>query len=203
MSREFMVDLSLIGLYTVWVLLPLVPAILIYWLFPNTAVAVGGPLANLTVRASGAFAAYLVVFLVTYGLVQRTEETIDGFLHPYWRITGVVQILEKDGKEMQYATYLDNIKVGTRPPAFDVAGYNLKINIPQADEFPYLVLEITNFEPAVIDLNKSPNVIKDNYHKTIEITTPLIIKQKPAERESIAAQFRVDPGAHEASAKAR
>ena len=86
MSREAMVLFSLIGLHTVWVLLPLVPAILIYWLFPNTAVAVSGPLASLTVRASGAFAAYLAVFLVTYPLVQRTEQTIGGFQHPFWKI---------------------------------------------------------------------------------------------------------------------
>ena len=48
--------------YVLAVVGPLVPAVLIYRLFPNTRVSVSGPLAGLTLRARGAFAAYLVTF---------------------------------------------------------------------------------------------------------------------------------------------
>jgi hypothetical protein len=188
MSRELMVDFSLIGLYSSWVLLPLVPAVLIYWLFPNTAVAVGGPLANLTVRASGAFAAYLAVFLVTYTSVQRAEETIDGFLHPFWKITGVLKIVDKDGKEIQSEALLNNIVVRTSPEPFNVAGYNLWIDIPQSEEFPYLVLKIPQFGENVIDLNKSSNIVKNYYTKTIDITTPIIIKETTGPTPTFAGQ---------------
>ena len=34
--------LALVGAHIIWVLLPLAPAVLIYWLFPNTPVAVSG-----------------------------------------------------------------------------------------------------------------------------------------------------------------
>jgi hypothetical protein len=44
--------------YLLAVLCPLIPAILIYRLFPETKVSVPGPLAGLTLRAGGAFAAY-------------------------------------------------------------------------------------------------------------------------------------------------
>ena len=75
MPREMMVLFSLACLHILWVLLPLVPSVLIYRLFPNTAVAVSGPLANLTIRASGAFAAYLIIFVFTYPLIQTTKES--------------------------------------------------------------------------------------------------------------------------------
>jgi hypothetical protein len=74
MAREPMVMLSLALLQVLWVLLPLIPAVLIYRLFPDTKVGVSGPLANLTVRASGAFAGYLVVFLIVMPLVNRSSE---------------------------------------------------------------------------------------------------------------------------------
>ena len=44
-----------------WVLLPLVPAVLIYLIFPRTQVGLAGPFSGLTIRASGAFAAYFIV----------------------------------------------------------------------------------------------------------------------------------------------
>ena len=43
------------------VLVPMIPLIVIYRLFPDTAVAVTGVLSGLTVRATGAFAAYLIL----------------------------------------------------------------------------------------------------------------------------------------------
>ena len=45
------------GLYVMWVMLPLVPAILTFKLFPKTTVTASGPFAGFTVNASGAFAA--------------------------------------------------------------------------------------------------------------------------------------------------
>jgi hypothetical protein len=205
MSKEAMVLFSLVGLHAVWVLLPLVPAILIYWLFPNTAVAVSGPLASLTVRASGAFAAYLAVFLVTYPLVQRTEETIGGFQHPFWKITGQVKLIDNDGNEMQSEDALSRMVVRTEPAPFSVAGYDLWINIPQPEDLPpRLFVEIPGFGTKWINLNnKSSDISRDEYHKIIEIKTPIIIKRNPVKGESLAAQPLVDRGTREVSAQAR
>ena len=203
MSREAMVLFSLAGLHAVWVLLPLVPAILIYWLFPNTAVAVSGPLANLTIRTSGAFAAYLAVFLVTYPLVQRTEETIGGFQHPFWTIKGHVKLLDRDGKEIQSEYLLKKLVVQTKPEPFNVESYFIRINIPQPEELPWLVLTIDTFGKKTIDLTTSSDAVIDRYHKIIEMKTPIIIQETLAKAESIAAQPLVDRGAPEISAQAR
>src|SRR5215469_5170360 len=68
--------LALLGLLALWVLLPLVPAILIYRLFPNTPVVAAGPLAGLRTNASGAFAAYLIVFVITFFLVSSIRDSL-------------------------------------------------------------------------------------------------------------------------------
>jgi hypothetical protein len=47
-----------------WVLLPLIPAVLIYRLFPDTPIGISGILQGLKINAGGAFAGYLIVLLV-------------------------------------------------------------------------------------------------------------------------------------------
>lgn len=46
------------------ILLPLLPAILIFLMFPKTEMVAQGPLQGLSIRAGGAFGAYLIVLLV-------------------------------------------------------------------------------------------------------------------------------------------
>ncbi|MEY3107246.1 MAG: hypothetical protein RIT35_1424, partial [Pseudomonadota bacterium] len=48
-------------LYSLYVLLPMIPSIVIYRLFPDTKVALSGPISNLTLKSTGAFSAYIVV----------------------------------------------------------------------------------------------------------------------------------------------
>jgi hypothetical protein len=68
-------------LYLLYVLLPLIPAILIFRLFPETKVALSGPLQNLTVKTTGAFAAYVVTALLGFFLVKQVEAQIVSSRH--------------------------------------------------------------------------------------------------------------------------
>ena len=64
-------------LYVLYVLLPLVPAILIFKLFPESKVTVSGPLQNLTINATGAFAGYVVTVALGFFLVRNVEAQIE------------------------------------------------------------------------------------------------------------------------------
>src|SRR5258707_15225279 len=86
--------LALVGAHIIWVLLPLAPAVLIYWLFPNTPVAVSGPLSGLTGRAGGAFGAYLGVLLLTSGQLRTIDQPIAMLYSPLWNIRGTVQLID-------------------------------------------------------------------------------------------------------------
>jgi len=178
MSRESMVYLQLIGVYVVCVLMPLIPAILIYRLFPSTGVAIRGPLANLSIRASGAFAAYLIVFMVTYPLVQTTKETIGGFQRQFWTISGVVKLLGINGNEITSNDLLNRIDIKTEPK-LHVIGAHLRLKVVESGEgdLPLITVEIPKWGRRDIDL-KSISVSIDNYRKTMDLKEPIIIQEE-------------------------
>lgn len=180
MARELMVMLSLTLLHALWVLLPLVPAVLIYHLFPDSKVGVSGPLANLTVRASGAFAGYLIVFLVTTPLVNRSEDTIRGFEHLFWTINGKVKLIGANGVEIKSADLLKKMEVHPDPSPYNIASYIVRLRVFEGEEgeFPFVNIDIPNFGQGVIDLKSiSKNVVVDKYHKTIEIAEPIEVRE--------------------------
>lgn len=81
-------------LYVLYVVLPLVPAILIFRLFPETKVTVSGPLQNLTVNATGAFAAYVVTVALGFFLVKNVEAQIAFTRH--YAVEGVIVDLDQN-----------------------------------------------------------------------------------------------------------
>lgn len=97
MNREWMVLIAIGVLCAAWVLLPLIPAILIYKLFPSSTVAVNGPFAGLTVKAGGAFAGYLIVFAGTYyPIIPPTRDIIAGWQRQFWVLKGDVKLVRDD-----------------------------------------------------------------------------------------------------------
>lgn len=82
--------------YVLYVLLPLIPALLIFKLFPDTKVTVAGPLQNLTINATGAFAAYVVTVALGFFIVQDVVTQINSSRH--YAVEGVIGNLgEKEG----------------------------------------------------------------------------------------------------------
>ena len=105
-------------LYTLYICLPLIPAIVIFRLFPDTKVAVSGPLQNFTVNATGAFAAYVVTaalgfFVVEYIEMQITQSRL-------YAVEGVFLDLGKNqyvGSDDFYSQYLPTgIDPNSMPP---------------------------------------------------------------------------------------
>jgi len=96
-------------LYVLYVLLPLIPAILIFRLFPDTKVSVTGPLQNLTLNATGAFAAYVVTAALGFFLVRNVAAQIQ-WTRTY-AVQGVIvdlaenQSIGLDGSYQSYSRY--------------------------------------------------------------------------------------------------
>jgi hypothetical protein len=82
------------GLYILYVLLPLVPAVLIFRLFPDSKVTVSGPLQNLTLNATGAFAAYVVTVALGFFLVKNVVTQIS--VSRYYPYQGVIVNVGED-----------------------------------------------------------------------------------------------------------
>jgi hypothetical protein len=69
--------ISYFTLYILYVLTPLIPAVVIFKLFPKTEVAVEGPLKGLTLNATGAFGGYVVTVILGFFLVRGAAAYIN------------------------------------------------------------------------------------------------------------------------------
>lgn len=176
MNSELITFFAILGLLLFWVTIPMIPAILIYKLFPDTHVAAEGPLASLTVKATGAFAGYLIVFASTFFVAEKGIKIIGGFQKPYWTISGNV-ILDQAEDQLSNGI-LDKLEVSTKPAPYLIANNRIKLQVPEGDDMPFIQLVIPKYGTAIVDLNdKSTKIEKDEFRKEIRIGDAILIKQ--------------------------
>ena len=169
--------LALVGAHILWVLLPLAPAVLIYWLFPNTPVAVSGPLSGLTVRAGGAFGAYLVVLLLTYGQLRTINQSIAMLESQFWNVRGTVQLIDSKARPIDSPDLLQKYMVVTKPDTHMFDKYEIRLRIVQEMDgsLPITVIKIPEFGEHRIMWASGK---KDEFKRTITFTAPLKIQQE-------------------------
>lgn len=69
----------IVQMYIVFILffiIPLIPSILIYKLFPDTKVSASGPFSGLNLKTSGAFAAYICTLIAGVFIINNTIDLI-------------------------------------------------------------------------------------------------------------------------------
>jgi hypothetical protein len=169
--------LALVGAHILWVLLPLAPAVLIYWLFPNTPVAVSGPLSGLTVRTGGAFGAYLVVLLLTYGQLRTINQSIAMLESQFWNVRGTVQLVDSKARPFDSPDLLQKYMVVTKPDTHMFDKYEIKLRIVQEMDgsLPITVIKIPEFGEHRIMWASGK---KDEFKRTITFTAPFKIQQE-------------------------
>ena len=170
-----LVTLELIVLLIIWVGLPLVPAIMIYRYFPETQVFASGPLAGLKVKTSGAFAAYLIVFLCILLLVNTTKDVIGSGMRPYWEIRGKVKLVDENGKPISGEDLLKTIHVEVVPDPLGHERGKLTLKVPQdRGDLPDIYVVIPDWgKSEAIDLNRESWVKqwrrRDSFRKIIDL----------------------------------
>ncbi|WP_280152113.1 hypothetical protein [Piscinibacter sp. XHJ-5] len=133
--------------FAVWMaaaLIPLIPAIAIYKLFPDTKVAVTGPLSGLTLRAGGAFGVYVVVFLLTSALPFQVIELIEANVSAAWHVTfRQIHLVGANGKTIDDPALLSRVQITLKPEFFGVGGAGSWAKVPETDgKLPTIVLTI-------------------------------------------------------------
>jgi hypothetical protein len=180
------------SILVLWIVLPLIPAILIYWLFPHNAPAwVHGTLAGLTVKAGGAFAAYLIVLLVAKPLADREANQAMAYLHPVWTIKGALRVIDKHGVVSHPGeTFFQKINIKTEPPLGSFADPTFTITVPEGPNgIPNVYLFIPDYSKNV--LLKLANF--DHANKTAGIAGEAVDIEEPRPTDSESRQPQTDP----------
>jgi hypothetical protein len=166
--------------YALWALLPLIPAILIFLIFPDTEVATSGPLAGLTVKASGAFGAYLIIF-AAIGIAIIEKWNINDFRQQFWIVDGYVELIDANEKPIWSSDYLKKLIVKAKPEPYRISEDSIILRIVEGEtgKLPKITIIIPEFGEETVDLNASDLVKRDNVHRTIELK-PIRIKSKEA-----------------------
>jgi len=144
-------------LYTFFVLLPIVPAYLIFSKFPDTQVAVSGPFQQLTVRATGAFAAYLITLAAGHFIIQGVQQSLRDQEQGVSEWTVSAPLTRTVGGKAEKLVDA-HIQAVTFEPARQpyVVGEELRLKIYRSslDVWPVVHVSVDGYEPGLIDLQK-------------------------------------------------
>ncbi|MBK1724835.1 hypothetical protein [Thiocystis violacea] len=138
------------ALFSLALLLPILPSVLIYRLFPDTKVAAEGPFRGLNVKTSGAFAAYVITVLLGVFLTSKTmtliEEAHRAKIHPTSRILIDLRPIDQSGNALP-AGALNELHPVVRldPEIYRVGEKAVELNVPGYPAEYTIFIEIPGF----------------------------------------------------------
>lgn len=164
--------MSMMALYSLWVLVPMIPAIAIYSRFPDRIVA-SGVLAGLNVKAGGAFAAYLIIFLVALPLINKIEAVLDQELQ-IWTIEGPIKLEDEKGTEIRNSLLRDKVSVELSPRQYDISQKTFRIRLVVTNnELPYVTIRVPDYSDGDVPITGT----KDYLNHMIEYSAPVEIRK--------------------------
>jgi hypothetical protein len=169
------------GLYVLYVLLPIVPAVLIYRWFPNTKVGVRGPIGTLTVRATGAFAAYVVTVVLGVFLVNNALQLIRQIPQPTWTLNATVELRDNQDKLINDIDLSKTLEVRVMPDVVVATGNLVRMEIPGGSgkkwPHPHVWFYVPGFRGTAFNLEKlCEKEDVDPYQLSVTIKDPVILK---------------------------
>jgi hypothetical protein len=180
------------------VLIPLIPAFLLYKFLRSGRTSVGGPFRGLDIKLSGAFAGYFLMVLVVSSFVvflirQKPIPIPPAYQYEVYTVQGQVELQPADtsAERLDYR----NVTLSLQPPPSAVktdGSFSFEIPVKRGQigepEFPDLLLGYNepNFELRTVHLDeKSPydqdfQVTYNKERKTIIIAPRIQLTQKAA-----------------------
>jgi hypothetical protein len=171
-----------ISVWALYVLLPLIPSIIIYKMFPETRATAEGNVGNWQIRAGGALAAYVTVVLLGYSPFARTQKVIEGMSVCTWTIHGQVSLKDNDDRLVRGNTLLKALEVTMIPDIITKQNQVVDVRIPsQGTEIPHssLSFSIPQFGEETIDLQDLPRETKVNASRRRIDFKEIVIKEFP------------------------
>ncbi len=181
MHRDLVLLIAFYGLYVVWVLIPLIPAVIIYLLFPNSPTATQWKISGVALKAGGASGFYFAILALAYfNFVSPVTDYIKSLHKPYWTVDAPITFLEA------VTPIVGSEQLRVEPFAYefrrtDEKSYLVTLKFPERDgELPKYVRLIFPDGEGYIDLGKlRTNANTNSFSKTIDLTSIDPIKIRP------------------------
>jgi hypothetical protein len=166
------------ALYALFLLLPLLPAVVIFRMFPDSTVAASGPLSGLRIDVTGAFGAYVVTAVLGYFLVHAADQRISTLLTGNWTIDVPVQLVDADGQEVSAAGYpqlMNFLDVSTQPEVTRW-GHGIRLTVPGGVEVPkyFIRFRIPDFGEQFVDTS---TLSHDDGERTLTVDSAVTIQK--------------------------
>lgn len=190
------------GFHLLNLLLPIIPAVIIYRLFPEGTTrgnaasgdhadgnAIEGDFGGWKIKAVGAWGAYVTAFALGFWAIKSTAipliRAVGGA--SVWKITSNVQLLDNNGKEVNAA--INNLII--KPPMVETWGKTASITIfsPTLDPPDQLQVKLDGYEDETVDLTEIQP--KNGKIKIPRIT----LRQLPPLNTASPAPTQLPPGA--------
>jgi hypothetical protein len=169
-------------LYSALLLLPLIPAFIIFKNFPAPA-SIKGTFFGFTMKAGGAFAGYLSLFLFLIlpkqSMVNIGGKYISSIQQPAWRVTADVEFVDKTANEVDKNSYIRILTLDTSPELLEHKTPHITMWVPdKGGELPQLILTAGDYNAVVhlkqeiekLDAQKDSLVSRyDDVNKSIEL----------------------------------
>ncbi len=205
MDTQLISGLLMILLWALFVLLPMLPAIIIYKFCPDTKVSIRGPLHGLDLKASGAFAAYVVTALLGSILMLKAQDQIKEYpglsqqvteLQQLQRWTAVskVQFVDSNGAaitENRAKNLLDSLTIYVEPNDDVRSTEIVKFTIPTYDMDGVVTFSVDGFTTESVKLL---DVTKVDSTRRLEIGAIMLILDKQEDHGSTTIPQRVTDG---------
>lgn len=173
-------------LMTFGILLPLVPAFVLYKLLPSEA-KVTGPFKGLNLQLSGAFGGYFVLTLMLFGFITSRPEPKPTPTEEIWEVKGRIDC-QQGGDPVD----INQLRVSVMPPSLQTGGdgsFILRVPAKRLSSgessLPTLVIEHADHEPISIDLNGGSGfgqrhwtLQRDKDNKAISVSDIISLKKK-------------------------
>jgi hypothetical protein len=149
------------GFYLLNVLVPIIPAVIIYWLFPegkakSAQSSAEGSIGGWKIKAVGAWGAYVTAFLLGFWAINTTAipliKAVGGA--SVWTVESDVKLVDADGKDVTAA--INNLIV--KPPIVETWGKHATITLfsPTLDPPERLQVHLDNYSDETVSLKEFP-----------------------------------------------
>jgi hypothetical protein len=211
MDREIAGIMLSFALYLTYFLIPLVPSILIYKIFPSTSVVASGSFSGLKINSSGAFAAYLITLVISINALSETEARILEIRNPNeptWSIIGTLELRDGEGNVINNPLLFELLEISLEPRVLSSANGDIHFKIPGSpDGSPpkrMITLDVKGFGRGKINLTSEAaltgsDMVVNYQTRTIEFSEPIEITTltQPGQRYSETSYMTPVTGAGE------